>query len=476
MRVGAQTPRLSHVPAFTRNDAAEDVIVMARVAGMPLDPWQEWVVRNSLGELDDDRWAAFEAALIVPRQCGKSALIEALILAALFVWREQTVIYSAHLFATAQETFTRLRSLIENSEFADEVAKVYTANGKESIILKNGCRVKFMARSRGGGRGFSGDRIIFDEAYDLAPTSIGAMVPTLAARSMRGESNPQIWYASSAPHVDSVVLHSIRKRAQSEAPGRLFFAEWSAPDDASADDVDAWYQANPALGIRISEDFVRDERAALMHSPQEFLRERLGIVETQAGGGAIPLDQWQRLTDADSNIVGPLSIALDVSPDREWASFAAAGKRADDVDHVEIIDRRPGTGWVVDRAAELASKWSTSITLDPSSPAGGLLGDLQSAGVSVAEVSQRSHAQACGALVDAVRNESLRHLGQPSLLAALTGAQKRTTGDVWMWSRTGSHVDITPLVAATLALWASRTAAPPKLTHSASAFVSLDDY
>jgi hypothetical protein len=213
-----------------------------------------------------------------------------------------------------------------------------------------------------------------------------------------------------------------------------------------------------------------------MHSPQEFLRERLGIVETQAGGGAIPLDQWQRLTDADSNIVGPLSIALDVSPDREWASFAAAGKRADDVDHVEIIDRRPGTGWVVDRAAELASKWSTSITLDPSSPAGGLLGDLQSAGVSVAEVSQRSHAQACGALVDAVRNESLRHLGQPSLLAALTGAQKRTTGDVWMWSRTGSHVDITPLVAATLALWASRTAAPPKLTHSASAFVSLDDY
>jgi phage terminase large subunit-like protein len=106
MRVGAQTPRLSHVPAFTRNDAAEDVIVMARVAGMPLDPWQEWVVRNSLGELDDDRWAAFEAALIVPRQCGKSALIEALILAALFVWREQTVIYSAHLFATAQETFS----------------------------------------------------------------------------------------------------------------------------------------------------------------------------------------------------------------------------------------------------------------------------------------------------------------------------------------------------------------------------------
>lgn len=476
MRVGAQTPRLSHVPTFTSNDAAEDVIVMARVAGMPLDPWQEWVVRNSLGELDDDRWAAFEAALIVPRQCGKSALIEALILAALFVWREQTVIYSAHLFATAQETFTRLRSLIENSEFADEVAKVYTANGKESIILKNGCRVKFMARSRGGGRGFSGDRIIFDEAYDLAPSSIGAMVPTLAARSMRGESNPQIWYASSAPHVDSVVLHSIRKRAQSEAPGRLFFAEWSAPEDASADDVDAWYQANPALGIRISEDFVRDERAALMHSPQEFLRERLGIVETQAGGGAIPLDQWQRLADPDSNIVGPLSIALDVSPDREWASFAAAGKRADDVDHVEVIDRRPGTGWIVGRAAELATKWSTSITIDPSSPAGGLLGDLQAAGVSVAEVSQRNHAQACGALVDAVRNESLRHIGQPSLLAALTGAQKRTTGDVWMWSRTGSHVDITPLVAATLALWASRHDKPKQLTHSASVFVSLDDY
>ena len=474
MRVGAQTPRLSHVPTFVRNDAAEDVIVMARLAGMPLDPWQEWVVRNSLGELDDNRWAAFEAALIVPRQCGKSALIEALILAALFVWQEQTVIYSAHLFATAQETFTRLRSLIENSELADEVAKVYTANGKESIILKNGCRVKFMARSRGGGRGFSGDRIIFDEAYDLAPASIGAMIPTLAARSMRGESNPQIWYASSAPHVDSDVLHSIRKRAQSEAPGRLFFAEWSASENAGADDVDAWYQANPALGIRISEDFVRDERAALMHSPQEFMRERLGIVEAQDVGGVISLDAWQRLTDLTSTIDGPVTIALDVSPERDWATFAAAGRRADGHDHVEVVDRRPGTGWVVDRAVELAARWSCAIVLDPSSPAGGLMAALEAAGVEVREVSHRDHAQACGALVDAVRNESVRHLGQPSLTAALSGAAKRQSGDVWLWSRSSSHVDITPLVAVTLALSMSGRMVPASV-HTAI-YADLNDY
>jgi hypothetical protein len=42
---------------------------------------------------------------------------------------------------------------------------------------------------------------------------------------------------------------------------------------------------------------------------------------------------------------------------------------------------------------------------------------------------------------------------QPELSAALAGATKRSLGDAWAWSRRNSAVDISPLVAATLALW-----------------------
>jgi hypothetical protein len=52
-----------------------------------------------------------------------------------------------------------------------------------------------------------------------------------------------------------------------------------------------------------------------------------------------------------------------------------------------------------------------------------------------------------------VEQERLRHLGTPEMAAAVGGAAKRPLGDAWAWSRKNSTVDITPLVASTLALW-----------------------
>jgi hypothetical protein len=41
------------------------------------------------------------------------------------------------------------------------------------------------------------------------------------------------------------------------------------------------------------------------------------------------------------------------------------------------------------------------------------------------------------------------------MAAAIQGAVKRQVGESWAWSRRSSAVDISPLVAATLALWKS---------------------
>jgi hypothetical protein len=68
----------------------------------------------------------------------------------------------------------------------------------------------------------------------------------------------------------------------------------------------------------------------------------------------------------------------------------------------------------------------------------------------------------------------VRHLGQPSLTAALSGAAKRQSGDVWLWSRSSSHVDITPLVAVTLALSMSGRMVPASV-HT-TIFADLNDY
>lgn len=464
MRVGNQSPRLEVVPP-ARSSAADDVIEMARVAGMELDPWQCHVLRGGLGEAPDGWWAAFEACLVVPRQAGKSALLEAMILAALFVWRERTVIYSAHLFATAAETFQRLRSLIESSEFADEVSKVYTANGKEAIILKNGCRVKFMARSRGGGRGFSGDRIIFDEAFDLDPKALGAMVPTLAARSMRGDSNPQIWYASSAAHSDSVVLHGIRTRALGDDPGRLYYAEWSAEDHAEVDDVEAWYQANPALGIRISEAFVRDELAALSHSPDEFRRERLGIPDPLPSNDGPPakLDakRWDATRTHKAPEVAPGACTLAYDIHLGWCSISISSGSLG-ASYGEVVEHRKGDGWLPARLAELVTKWKpTAVGLDggngESVAALGVVREwFEAHGLDPEVVKPLTSAQykaACGDIVAAVENgtASRPHVDPDQLQTAGEVASWRQVGDAGVWDRRSATVPLSPLVSWTIA-------------------------
>ena len=86
-----------------------------------------------------------------------------------------------------------------------------------------------------------------------------------------------------------------------------------------------------------------------------------------------------------------------------------------------------------------------------------LLPEFEARGVSVTTVNAAEHAQACGALVDAIEGGTVKHLGQPGLDAAVRGASKRTLGDAWAWSRRSSTMDISPLVACTLALWASET-------------------
>ena len=55
----------------------------------------------------------------------------------------------------------------------------------------------------------------------------------------------------------------------------------------------------------------------------------------------------------------------------------------------------------------------------------------------------------------------LRHLGQPEFDLAVAGAVRRDLGDRWLWDQEAASVDISPLVAVTLALWGAQTAKPP---------------
>ena len=95
---------------------------------------------------------------------------------------------------------------------------------------------------------------------------------------------------------------------------------------------------------------------------------------------------------------------------------------------------------------------------DGKSPAAALVDELKRRRVRGVTVTDHNDmADACAWFYQAVMERTMRHTGQPQLDAALAGASKRTLGDRWAWNRKTAAADITPLVAATLALWGVQT-------------------
>lgn len=479
--LGSREPRISVYPKAERS-AGRMAIDLARKAGLTLDPWQCMVLERALGVQDDGRWAAFEAGLIVARQNGKSAIFEARILAGLFLFDEQLIIFSAHEFKTAGEIFRRVLALIERTpDLRKRVKTVSRSKGEEGIELINGQRLRFVARSTGSGRGFSGDCVFFDECQNLGDAPVDAMMPTMLARP-----NPQLWYGGSAPDRDLAPCEQItrvRRRALKTdvAPERLAYFEWSAQlcsdqcgtgctehDDPS--DPVTWGKTNPALG----NGRVTTEGIAGLHesmSPRGFARELLSIgnYPVEAGGWKVISEEaWSAAEDASSQALDPVAFAVDVTPDRSAACIAMCGVRDDGLLHVEVIDHRSGTGWVRGRLKTLVERWSPcAVALDVGGPGGSLAADLEDEddgiGMALTKPKYRDAAAACGALYDAVVRpkdadadwaSTLRHIPHPALSAALSGADKRPLGDAWAWDRRSVSVDISPLVAVTLARWA----------------------
>ena len=463
--VGVQTPRVMLVPDYATS-AGKEAVDLCAMAGLVLDPWEALVLEHSLGEGPDGRWAAAEVGLCVPRQNGKNAVLEARELAGLFLLDEQLLIHSAQHFKTAKEHFLRLYSLIEQTpELSRRVKKVVRTHGEEGIELHNGQRILFMTRTKSAGRGFTAPFVAFDEAMFLHESSIGALLPTQSAMP-----NRQRWYAGSSVdqdiHPDGIVFARVRERGITGSDPRLAYFEWSLDfdnpslvDDDTAANPEAWAQTNPGLGIRISEEAVEDELRSL--DRRTFSVERLCVGDWPSTNSDEPTvissDEWAACEDTAGEIRDPVCFAFDVSPDRT-TSIAVCGRNDAELLQVEIVNKRGGTGWVVERLTELDQAHQPDlIVCDGYGPVGSLLPALEEAGLTVTSINSTQHAQACGLFVDAVKQETLRHRADPDLWQAIKGSATRPLGDAWAWSRKNSSVNISPLVAATLALWAAST-------------------
>ncbi len=454
---GSQAPTRLVVPDFASSEW-QDCHALNAAGGLEMLEWQDRIMEGWLGVNRFGRWSAQTCAGSVPRQNGKSlGVVEARANYGMVMLGEQ-VIYTSHLQKTSTETFEDMAAFFESKALRRYVKDIKAALGREQIVLKNGGRIKFLARTRNGGRGQHGDLLVFDEALELDADQQASFLPAISA-----SRNPQTVYVSTppTPSSDGYVFRQIRERALSGESERTAWFEWSVDDVGDVSDRRRWYETNPSLGILIQESTVEAECEQM--DSDTFACERLGWWAPRlAAEHPVAAADWDACADGSPSREGVSVIALKFSPDGSTGVMAECIRPDEGSPFVYVIEARGmngGIGWFVEEVLKRQDEVA-QVVVDGTGNAQSLAERLAAERVPsrlVVRPASGDVSAACQTLANAVAERELRHFAQPALDAAAKGCTKRNIGQGGGWGfQSDAPADAAMMEACALALWSAK--------------------
>ena len=449
--LGSQEPCVRIAPVYNETDGLDAERIL-KSGGLILDPWQSLVLCDWMALDRSGKWLCRTCGGSVPRQNGKTGVVEARAEAGMILYNEQ-VIYTAHLQKTATETFEEMASFFDTPKLRKYLKDIKTALGREQIILKSGARVKFLARTRNGGRGQHGDLLIFDEAQELSIEAQASFIPAISA-----SVNPQTVYVGTPPDPssDGTVFRGIRGKAIDGKTNSTAWFEYSVEEIGDVTNRDRWAVTNPALGRRILQTTIEGE---LEQMPADtFARERLGwwtpVVEHKVEY-AIPKGTWDACKSTEPKPEGKTAYGVKFSADGATVALCGAVIPDNGPARISLIDMRPtghGVRWLADWLNDRYNK-ACCVVIDGRNGVDVLverISDTWRMKGSVVRPSTKDMIAATGTLMDALAEQSVTWFWQQGTLeeSAITSV-KRPLGGGWGFGGDNSI----PIEAASLALW-----------------------
>lgn len=461
---GSQEPRISIEPSRISTDGTDAALLMSEY-GCKLDPWQQTVLDCWLGKDEAGKYTVTSAGLSVPRQNGKNVDLEAREFFGLVVNGEK-ILHTAHQVRTSKKSFRRLAAMFTDKrhpEITDIVKNIRYTNGEECIELDNGGVIEFSARSRQAARGFDGiSLVVFDEAQELTDDQIEAIMATLSASST---GTRQIIYTGTPPYpgCPGEVFRRRRTTCLNDPSPHDCWHEWSVDGEnvekINAEDTSLWYMTNPALGIRLSEDFTKEEYKTM--SKDGFCRERLGWwspILTEVVNYAINANLWDSCKSTDPKPEGKTAYGVKFSADGSFVCLCGAVIPQEGKARISLIEAKPtghGTGWLAEWLNERSSK-ACCVVIDGRNGVDVLvdkIADKWRSKGSVIRPTAKDVIASVGVLTDSLNEQSVTwYAGQDALRESAITSVKRPIGGGWGFGGENS----TPIEAASLALWGAK--------------------
>lgn len=445
-----------------------------------LYPWQKWCLIHLLeikGDLQKQWQFRYRTAMIlVSRQNGKTVLSEVIASFFLNVLGVGSIFGTSLSLEKAEEVWEAVINDQESiPELRGEIERVSRTNGKKNLMLSGMRQYKVGAPTRRAGRGDSNDLVMLDEVRELRDWEVWGA----AAASTNAKPNGMIVCFSNAGDPDSVVLRQLRATAlgkNDDLGGRddvdrdaLGLFEWSAPEGAATDDMEALAQANPALGYGyLTERALLSNRVTFPDNKfrSECMCQQVETILPQP----FPDGAWNAGTDPLSFIAADsdLWFGIDLSNDRRWLTIGVTGMREDGQWHIEVVKRDVGYEWAAEWFAERVKKYG-NIHLcfqGRGAPVSGIAERICTIdGIDRCAVEGSELTAGWGRFYDGIANSTppevggsprngvrIFHLQQPVLdLPAKTMQLKTMGGGATLPDRSKSTDDISPLFACIMA-------------------------
>lgn len=359
---GNQYPRIRIEPERVGTDG-EGAAMLMQAYGCTLDDWQRLILDCWLGKDATGSYNVTSGGLSVPRQNGKNVAIEAREFYGL-VMNGERILHTAHQVRSSKKAFRRLAAMFTDKshpEIMDTVQRIRYGIGEECIELKNGGIIEFTSRSRQTARGYDGISLaVFDECQELSDEQLEAIMATLSASTT---GTRQLLYVGTPPYpgCPGTVFRRFRDACihQHERNDITHnsWHEWSAAGDGIKDinvsDKKLWYECNPALGTRLTEEFTAEECRTM--DAAGFARERLGWyapqIAVEKAQTAIDAALWDSNASTEQKPEGKTAYGIKFSADGTSVALAGAVLPKDGKGRISLIERRPagdGLAWLAD--------------------------------------------------------------------------------------------------------------------------------
>lgn len=433
-RTGRQTPTNAVILPYSKSEGQEAVELFNQSKHTAIE-WQELLCSDIMAKNEDGLWTHMKFGYSLPRRNGKN---EVMVMRELWgLVNGETILHTAHKTTTSHAAWERLVRTLSDAGYQelgrkkkDEIPpdKSYRTTkqyGLESITMTNGGTANFRTRTDNGGLGEGYDLLVIDEAQEYTTEQESTLIYTVSA-----SPNPQTILCGTPPTMVSAgtVFTDLRDQCLSGETEDTGWAEWGVteePEDLT--DTDLWYETNPSLGYHLTERVIRSE---IRGDKLDFVIQRLGYWFKYSLKSAISKAEWSLLKcERLPELCGKLSIGIKYGKDNQNVIMAIACRTWDNKVFVEALDCRPisaGNSWIL---SFLQNADYDSVVVDGKSGQDELADEMKDLKLIKPKLPTVSEIISANSLfTQAIADQQICHMGQPSLEQAVTNCEKRAIG------------------------------------------------